>query len=106
MLSYFPRDVLDEIWDLIGSVSEGFHTYFCYALFPRSSFTACQIHLPALSVSLVHSTYSPLAHFCQRAEITSVLGNVKLFPSSLFLHQSLSPFCMAHNVAAHLFRHC
>ena len=27
MLSFFPRDVLDEIWDLIGSVSEGFLTY-------------------------------------------------------------------------------
>ena len=24
----FPRDVLDGIWDLIGSVSEGFPTYF------------------------------------------------------------------------------
>ena len=24
MLSVFPRDVLDEIWDLIESVSEGF----------------------------------------------------------------------------------
>ena len=24
MLSFFPRDVLDEIWDLIGSVSAGF----------------------------------------------------------------------------------
>ena len=24
MLSFFPRDVLDEIWDLIGSVSGGF----------------------------------------------------------------------------------
>ena len=24
MLSFFPQDVLDEIWDLIGSVSEGF----------------------------------------------------------------------------------
>ena len=29
MLSFFPRDVLDEIWDLTGSVSEGFLTYFC-----------------------------------------------------------------------------
>ena len=27
MLSFFPRDVLDEIWDLIESVSEGFPTY-------------------------------------------------------------------------------
>ena len=27
MLSFFSRDVLDEIWDLIESVSEGFLTY-------------------------------------------------------------------------------
>ena len=27
MLSFFPRDVLDEIWDLIESVSEGFPFY-------------------------------------------------------------------------------
>ena len=27
MLSFFPRDVLDEIWDLTESVSEGFPTY-------------------------------------------------------------------------------
>ena len=26
--SLFPRDVLDEIWDLIESASEGFSTYF------------------------------------------------------------------------------
>ena len=28
---FLPRDVLDEIWDLIGSLSdsEGFPTYFC-----------------------------------------------------------------------------
>ena len=28
MLSFFPLEVLDEIWDLIESVSEGFLTYF------------------------------------------------------------------------------
>ena len=27
MLSFFPRDVLDEIFDLIESVSEGFSNY-------------------------------------------------------------------------------
>ena len=26
---FFPLDVLDEIWDLIESVSEGFLTYSC-----------------------------------------------------------------------------
>ena len=30
VLSFFPLDVLDEIWDLIESVSEGFLTY-CFA---------------------------------------------------------------------------
>ena len=30
MLSFFPLDVLDEIWDLIESVSGGFLTYSKY----------------------------------------------------------------------------
>ena len=30
VLSFLQRDVLDEIWDLIESVSEGFPTYFLY----------------------------------------------------------------------------
>ena len=29
VLSLFPLDVLDEIWDVIGSVSEEFLTYYC-----------------------------------------------------------------------------
>ena len=29
MLSFFPLDVLDEIWDVLKSVSEGFPTYSC-----------------------------------------------------------------------------
>ena len=28
MVSLFPRHILDEIWDLIESVSEGLPTYF------------------------------------------------------------------------------
>ena len=27
MLSFFLRDVFDEIWDIVRSVSEGFPTY-------------------------------------------------------------------------------
>ena len=27
--AFSPRDVLDEIWDLVESVSEGFPTYSC-----------------------------------------------------------------------------
>ena len=29
VLSFFPRDVLNEIFNLIESISEGFPTYFC-----------------------------------------------------------------------------
>ena len=32
VLSFFPLDVLDEIWDLIESVSEGFLFYSCLLL--------------------------------------------------------------------------
>ena len=33
MLSFSPRDVLDEILDLIESLSESFPTYFCVCAF-------------------------------------------------------------------------
>ena len=41
VLSLFPRDVLDEIWDLIELVSEGFPTYFFIYIFISQVF----IHL-------------------------------------------------------------
>ena len=46
MLSFFPRDVLDEILDLIGSVSEGFPTYsymsaFSYYRYECNGFLIC-----------------------------------------------------------------
>ena len=40
VLSFFPLDVLDEIWDLIESVSEGFLTYSCHLL-GHSGFNWC-----------------------------------------------------------------
>ena len=36
VLSFFPLDVLDEIWDLIESVSEGFLTYFYHRSYMNS----------------------------------------------------------------------
>ena len=40
VLSFFPLDVLDEIWDLIESVTKGFLTY-SYIIFPRMSMDMC-----------------------------------------------------------------
>ena len=34
MLSFFPLDVLAEIWDVIESVSEGFLTYSYRIMYP------------------------------------------------------------------------
>ena len=45
MLSFFPRGVLDEILNLIESVSEGFSTYSCIFEMKGLSFmiyTVCQ----------------------------------------------------------------
>ena len=39
VLSFFPRDVLYEIFDLIESVSEGFPTYSCIQTRPYHTWT-------------------------------------------------------------------
>ena len=52
MLSFFPRDVLNEIWDLIESVSKGFPTYSLDILF----FTQRK------SILLLSSRYHIMSH--------------------------------------------
>ena len=37
VLSFFPRGVLDEILNLIESVSEGFPSYFCVPVFDETT---------------------------------------------------------------------
>ena len=46
VLSFFPLDVLDEIWDLIESVSEGFLTYCTWLELPL---TRTNFHGPKAS---------------------------------------------------------
>ena len=45
VLYLFPRDVLDEILDLIESVSEGFPSYSCCLLSKREPIPAGQVTL-------------------------------------------------------------
>ena len=54
VLSFFPLDVLDEIWDLIESVSEGFLTY-------SSNPTASRTNL-SFSVTITIGVKYPLNH--------------------------------------------
>ena len=55
VLSFFPLDVLDEIWDLIESVSEGFFTY---------SYISAKIeavkHLHAVFLQIVEQRRRPM----------------------------------------------
>ena len=54
VLSFFPLDVLDGIWDLIESVSEGFLTYFYLPLNIISStenFHVLKVYLANLEIS-------------------------------------------------------
>ena len=53
VLSFFPRDVLDETWDVIESVSEGFLTYSCPYNFSCRSMTKIKINLHKIQSILV-----------------------------------------------------
>ena len=52
VLSFFPLDVLDEIWDLIESVSEGFLTYSSIA----HSLSLSSEHRPDMAEILLERT--------------------------------------------------
>ena len=56
MLSVFPRDVLDEIWDLIESVSEGFPTYFFGKMFRDITFTGLYNVLSEMNCDVSNAT--------------------------------------------------
>ena len=45
VLSFFPLDVLDGIWDLIESVSEGFLTYSFSRRHPRTISLSSKIYV-------------------------------------------------------------
>ena len=45
VLSFFPRDVLDEILNLIESVSEDFPSYSCYSYYIMIHSSCCKLIL-------------------------------------------------------------
>ena len=54
VLSFFPLDVLDETWDLIESVSEGFFTYSYNGMNTAKKFEHVSILI--ISTSIVFGT--------------------------------------------------
>ena len=78
MLSFFPLDVLGEIWDLIESVSESFPTY-----------SNMLFHLSFIKKKLKAVTNEEVRRFCNM---------FFLFPCNLWLNieSTLSRFVMVH----------
>ena len=81
MLSFFPRAVLDEIWDLIKSVSEGFPTYFY--MYRQSCIATVRDHLKLhiffhRKVELPKPMY-PCKHFGWKAAISSPIPSQQVY---------------------------
>ena len=58
MLSFFPLDVLDEIWDVIESVSEGFLTYsYITKCLTVANIRLCLTHIHVISVYIKKYDY-------------------------------------------------
>ena len=67
VLSFFPLDVLDEIWDLIESVSEGFLTY-------SSAFGSLVVLVGKLLFTWLSLVVSMVMSFCAVLFPTRCLG--------------------------------
>ena len=52
VLSFSPRDVLDQIWDSVESVSEGFPTYSCHSCMRDFPLT-CSVILPSIIIIIL-----------------------------------------------------
>ena len=71
VLSFFPRDVLDEILNLIGSVSEGFPSYF--------SIIPIQMHSQFYSKSMSSRFECCIAALEKTAKYEPVCSCLKVF---------------------------
>ena len=58
VLSFFPLDVLDEIWDLIESVSEGFLTYFWMDLNARVKVNFARVDVNFQTVTVTYFCFN------------------------------------------------
>ena len=67
MLSFFPPDVLDEIWDLIESVSEGFPTYTCCSVYAVFLYIKLVYEVSFRAMFLIASTHG--GHTLGTAEV-------------------------------------
>ena len=79
MLSFFPLGVLDEILNLIESVSEGFTTYSSFSMVCRCACQFLRVFLPTLSSLWSEVVHMPLGFssdkvlllFCKRRHFSA-----------------------------------
>ena len=111
VLSFFPRDLLDEIWDLLESVSEGFHSYsfksecFTVRIFRErlSNFVCVLLSLLVLRVGVVYKVFvvqSVMAIWVAGFVFSSFillsrdnpLPSPEIFPFPLYISKSLRKY--------------
>ena len=73
MLSFFPRDVLIEILDLIESVSEGFPTYFF------NTRTSTRAPITGLSLYTGYTARSEIELLLNRTTQMSIKAHIQVF---------------------------
>ena len=87
MLSFFPRGVLDEILNLIESVSEGFPSNsFPYQYIARRIRTLFLRIIPVLYPSLTHIVLKREAHPQHIFDISEINYNVLFLISEVLYH--------------------
>ena len=93
VLSFFQLDVLDEIWDVIESVSEGFLTYFCNlaitGTFPSN--TIPTRGLLVLKLIWVHSSSAQYGLWLRWAKILGPSCKINLDFWDCFVREKSAP---------------
>ena len=89
MLSFFPLDVLDEIWDLVESVSEGFLTYSC----PRSGLSGLTGGFLLLRIFRVAFSVSPHVYFILDLTLTPIFLRQCTYELGIF-HANQTTKCL------------
>ena len=95
MLSFFPLDVLDEIWNLIESVSEGFLTYSCttihrYPIFSTRYSVMCKVYTGYCGTSEIE-------HGLCACTVDNPLAKARGLSPYRRTNHALSITCMLHN---------
>ena len=98
VLSFFPLDVLDEIWDLIEPVSEGFLTYSYYTILDNYCIVVGDRMKNIVNTKLIKESYYGLSCLC------TCLSVQKSLTLALIVDVSVTRFSCCYKTHGVLYR--